>query len=72
MIQPNNEIIEFLIVLQNVQVQFDVLPSGRVNLIEKSEKTFFPPGCDRIDVDLDTLIGRMRTEWKFFTKVWDS
>ena len=33
--RPNNDIVEFHIILQNYQLVFEILPNGNVNLIEK-------------------------------------
>ena len=35
LMRPNNDIVEFHIILQNYQLVFEILPNGNVNLIEK-------------------------------------
>ena len=35
LMRPNNDIVEFHVILQNYQLVFEILPNGNVNLIEK-------------------------------------
>jgi len=64
MIRPNGEIIEFFIILQNFQIQFDILPTGKINLVEKGEKMFFPEGTKRDEIDFDTLVADLEQKEK--------
>lgn len=65
MIRPNDEIIEFFIILQNFQIQFDILPTGKLNLVEKGEKMFFPEGTKRTEIDFDTLVADLEQKGLF-------
>lgn len=65
MIRPRDEIIEFHIILQTFQIQFDILPTGKVTLIETGEKPFFPPGTERSDIDLDALVADLEQRGLF-------
>ena len=55
MIRPKDENIEFVIAFQNFKVQFDILKSGKVSLVESTEKKFFEEGKELTELDVDAL-----------------
>ena len=44
MIRPKDENIEFVIAFQNFKIQFDISQTGKVSLVESTEKKFFEEG----------------------------
>jgi len=65
MLRPQGDIVELFIVFQNFQIQFDILPNGKINLVEKSETPFFPADTPKQNVDLDDLIASMEERGLF-------
>jgi len=63
LIRPNNDIVEFHLILQNYQLVFEVLPNGNVNLIEKHEPKVLK--TEQKDVDVESLLMTMEEDALF-------
>lgn len=70
LIRPNNDVVEFHVILQNYQLVFEVLPNGNVNLIEKHEPKVLK--LEQRDVDVESLLLKMEEDSLFVFPTDDS